>query len=174
MNPDAELALGRPLDEISALSVNLEGAESSIWQLEGAAHSQAARLQGLAGGVLRVPYQGRSAQLTREVAALFELRDGQFAVDRFELLADAAEICDPKPRGILISAHADPDLVQRAEDAGAVGLLAKPISFRDLARVLKPSSGAAMTRREPRRRLGGRANVLDSMGPGGPAIARPS
>ncbi len=83
----------------------------------------------------------------------------------FELLADAAELCDPKPRGILISAHADPDLVRRAEDAGAVGLLAKPISFRDLARVLKPSGGAEITRREPRRRLGGRANVLDARAP---------
>ena len=83
----------------------------------------------------------------------------------FELLADAAEICDPKPRGILISAHADPDLVRRAKDAGAVGLLAKPISFRDLARVLKHGSGADMTRREPRRRLGGRAMVLDARAP---------
>ncbi len=80
----------------------------------------------------------------------------------FELLADAAELCDPKPRGILISTHADPDLVRRAKDAGAVGLLAKPISFRDLASVLKHGSGAEITRREPRRRVAGLASVLDA------------
>jgi len=56
------------------------------WNLRPAERTYPDRVQGRAGQVLRVPYQGRATTLSRGVASLLELRGGVFAHDRFDHL----------------------------------------------------------------------------------------
>ena len=56
------------------------------WDLVREARTYPRLLQGAAGRVLRVPYQGEHELLTRSVASLLELRSGTYCSDRFDRL----------------------------------------------------------------------------------------
>ena len=57
----------------------------------------------------------------------------------FELLDFVQALDEPRPRVILVSARTERDEVRRATDAGAIGYLSKPTTFREIARVVRQS-----------------------------------
>ena len=57
--------------------------------------------------------------------------------DGFALLRCVSLLEEPKPRVILIAGLPSPEDERRARAAGAVGYLAKPISYRDISGVLR-------------------------------------
>jgi len=59
------------------------------WQLRPFARSYPRRVQGIAGEVLRVPYQGLAQSAVRSSVSLLELRDGAYTRDAFSSLAIA-------------------------------------------------------------------------------------
>lgn len=81
--------------------------------------------------------------------------------DGFDLLRDARALEHARPDVILVSPRTDFRSERLAAQLGAIGYLVKPIGFRDIARVLKQRSGAAVAQRRPRRRPGGQACVMD-------------
>ncbi len=78
--------LGR-LRDITAVYTKALPSEVDQWDLVTYARTYPHRLHGVAGEVLRVPYQGAATRVSRDVASLLELRGGQFALDRFGHLA---------------------------------------------------------------------------------------
>lgn len=84
----------------------------------------------------------------------------------FEVLQAVGTGSDRRPQVILVSARRDPEEAARADSAGAAGYLVKPISFRDIAGVLK-RGGGGITERPLRRSPGGYASLLDAP-PSGP------
>ena len=88
-----------------------------------------------------------------------ELTDG----DGFLLLECVRALEKPKPKIILVSGtHVESD-ASRAVELGAIGLLVKPIRFRDVARLLRSASGAVEPRSR-RRRWGGPVFLVDAGG----------
>lgn len=85
--------------------------------------------------------------------------------DGFALLRCVSLLEEPKPRVILIAGLPSPEDERRARAAGAVGYLAKPISYRDISEVLHESSQRLRPRRL-RRRFHGRAVLIEDIGPG--------
>jgi CheY-like chemotaxis protein len=85
--------------------------------------------------------------------------------DGFALLRCVSLLEEPKPRVILIAGLPSPEDERLARAAGAIGCLAKPISYRDVAGVLHESSHRIRTRRL-RRRFHGRALLIEDIGPG--------
>lgn len=80
--------------------------------------------------------------------------------DGFQLLEYVASLGGPKPRVILLAASPAEKDVQRAENMGAIGYLAKPTSFREIARAWKRSEGP-MQRVSRRVRSLGHAVLVD-------------
>ncbi len=70
-------------------SVSVEGfsSEFKTWPLADDARTWPAALNGLAGSVLAVPAPRGAVRPQRERVSLLELRDGEFAIDRFDHLA---------------------------------------------------------------------------------------
>jgi DNA-binding response OmpR family regulator len=85
--------------------------------------------------------------------------------DGFALLRCVSLLEEPKPRVILIAGLPSPEDERRARAAGAVGYLAKPISYRDISGVLREGSHRVRPRRL-RRRFHGRALLIEDIGPG--------
>ncbi|MFH0945163.1 MAG: hypothetical protein V2A76_08195, partial [Planctomycetota bacterium] len=73
------------LDGIETLACQGQG-QVQKWQLATEARTYPRQLHGRAGDLLRVPYQGRAARLSRSVASLLELRGGAYTHDRFDHL----------------------------------------------------------------------------------------
>ena len=101
------------------------------------------------------------------VIAEMRLPDG----NGLELLADVVANCETRPKVILLVDHPDDAEARRAVELGAVGYLATPISYSEIAGVLKRLNGHTVAPRAPRRRPGGRACLLDP-GPLGTAPQR--
>jgi CheY-like chemotaxis protein len=95
-----------------------------------------------------------------------ELPDG----DGFRLLEFVRSLEEPTPKVVLLTERRDEAQARRARELGAVALLAKPISFDDIAGALL-APGASGGARSPRHRPMLRAVVLESE-PAGAAPAR--
>jgi CheY-like chemotaxis protein len=77
------------------------------------------------------------------------------------VLCDVVAHGRPRPEVILVTSHPDAAERRRALELGAIGYLPKPISFLDIARVLRQHSGDWRPQRELRRRPGARASLVD-------------
>jgi len=77
----------------------------------------------------------------------------------FDLLDDVARVNGVRPEVILVAERGMESDAQRATQKGAVGLLLKPVSFRQIASILKQHVGRSAAR-SPRRRPGGRVCLL--------------
>ena len=83
--------------------------------------------------------------------------------DGFEVLEYVASLDEAKPQVILLSGRRMEEDATRAVEAGAIGFLAKPISFRDISRVLRQTERATWNAaRAVRRRSLGSAFLIDS------------
>ena len=72
-----------PLPGVTDVSAQGFDPRFSTWELQPDGRSLPERLTGVVGELLRLPFPGRVAELSREVVSLIELRDEQPAVDRF-------------------------------------------------------------------------------------------
>ncbi len=97
-----------------------------------------------------------------------EFTDG----DGFLLLECVRALEEPRPKVILVSGRREESDASRAAELGAIGLLVKPIRFRDVARLLRYASGAVKQRRQ-RRRWGGPVFLVDAGGGGARSGAAP-
>jgi len=79
--------------------------------------------------------------------------------DGFGLLDDVAALGEARPEVILVAGQPMAEEERRALEKGAVGYLEKPISFRDIASLVKRRTGV-VAQRARRRRPGGRACLL--------------
>jgi len=84
--------------------------------------------------------------------------------DGFGLLDDVSAFDGTKPEMILIAEQVKESEAVRAREKGAVGYLVKPVSFRQIASVLKQHIGHSALR-SPRRRPGGRVCLLGMENP---------
>jgi DNA-binding response OmpR family regulator len=82
-----------------------------------------------------------------------------------DLLRAVRQRARPAPDAILITGRPDVDEARRARELGAIGYLAKPIAFRDIARALYARAGS-LADRPPRRRHVGRACPVDAASEG--------
>jgi CheY-like chemotaxis protein/Tfp pilus assembly protein PilZ len=80
--------------------------------------------------------------------------------DGFRLLGHVRSL-ESAPQVILVTSRPNDEDARRARDLGAVGYLAKPLSFLDIARVLRRGGGPWNDRRMPRRHGIGRACLVD-------------
>jgi CheY-like chemotaxis protein len=81
----------------------------------------------------------------------------------FVLLEYVGTLSDPRPQVILVTARPEPDDAKLAVRMGAAGYLSKPVSMRDVVRVLRRNSATEWNAaRRVRRRSMGRAFVSDS------------
>ncbi len=81
--------------------------------------------------------------------------------DGFEVLEYVASLDDAKPQVILLSGRRVEEDARRAVDAGAIGCLAKPVSFQDISRVLRQTQANWNAARLVRRRTLGNAYLVD-------------
>lgn len=107
--------------------------------------------RGLRDGLERIAQNADLALVVCDVT----LKDG----DGFELLETLRKLEPPKPEVILVTRSADAPTEERAKRLGAIRLLRKPISFRDIAGALLDARGPRDSR-EPRRRTSGRACLI--------------
>lgn len=77
--------------------------------------------------------------------------------DGFQLLKEILALDPPRPDVILITGRPDREDARRALAIGAIGYLAKPIIFRDIAEVLRDTEGKRKAAPRVRRRPLGRA-----------------
>ncbi len=85
--------------------------------------------------------------------------------DGFQLLEYISELDDPKPLVILLTARPVDEDAERAADLGAIGYLAKPISYRDIAWTLTQHQGTtSVAARRVRCRSLGKAFLVDPRG----------
>jgi len=81
----------------------------------------------------------------------------------FVLLEYVGTLSEPRPQVILVTARPEPDDAKLAVRMGAAGYLAKPVSLRDVVRVMRRNSATKWNAaRRVRRRSLGRAFVSDS------------
>jgi CheY-like chemotaxis protein len=82
----------------------------------------------------------------------------------FELLVEIRALEAPRPEVILITGRPDPEDARRARALGAIGYLSKPITFRDIAQILRETEGKRTAAPRVRRRPLGRAYVTAPAG----------
>jgi CheY-like chemotaxis protein len=90
----------------------------------------------------------------------------------FELLDEILALEAPRPEVILMTARPDREDARRARALGAIGYLAKPISFRDIAQILRDAEGKRKAAPRVRRRPLGRAYVTSTPGAAGRGAPR--
>ncbi len=81
--------------------------------------------------------------------------------DGFEVLEYVASLDDAKPQVILLSGRRVEEDARRAVDAGAIGCLAKPVSFREISRLLRQTQASGIATRAVRRKSLGKALLID-------------
>ncbi len=87
-----------------------------------------------------------------------ELIDGS----GFNLLEYVRSLEEPRPDVILLTSNASDPEAERAAKLGALGLLRKPICYRDIATVLRRSKDPRFEQRAERKRSNARAYLLDA------------
>ncbi len=95
------------------------------------------------------------------------MKDG----DGFDVLAGIAELPEPRPRVLLVTAQATQEIVERALALGAVACLGKPTSARQILRALDPSAHEAQRRMRTRWRCVGKVHLLVSDAPDPETVA---
>jgi len=90
----------------------------------------------------------------------------------FELLEEILALEAPRPEVILMTARPDREDARRADRLGAIGYLSKPISFRDIAQILRDAEGKRKAAPRVRRRPLGRAYLTSRAGMDGVAPPR--
>jgi len=80
----------------------------------------------------------------------------------FDLLGYIRSLEEPRPDVILLASKASDAEAERASESGALGLLVKPICYRDIATVLRRSKDRQFAHRAERKRSNGRAYLLDA------------
>jgi CheY-like chemotaxis protein len=92
--------------------------------------------------------------------------------DGFQLLKEIIALDPPRPDVILMTGRPDREDARRARAIGAIGYLSKPITFREIAEVLRDTEGKRKAAPRVRRRPLGRAYLTAPAAPDGAAPAR--
>ena len=91
-----------------------------------------------------------------------------------QLLEEILALEEPRPEVILMTGRPDREDARRAYALGAIGYLSKPISFRDIAQILRDTEGKRKAAPRVRRRPLGRAYVTAAAGADPAAATRPA
>jgi CheY-like chemotaxis protein len=94
-------------------------------------------------------------------------------VNGFQLLEEILASEAPRPEVIMMTGRPDREDARRALAIGAIGYLSKPISFRDIAQILRDTEGKRKAAPRVRRRPLGRAFVATASSADEAAATRP-